>query len=159
MANENKELTIRVDDGYQRVPIKNLFGDEVGVFYFNPTDIGIIQRYNDFVKDFDSVLEPLESLSDATDNDVDELTGEQQKAIEQATERLYEAVNKVFNGDMAGAFFGKVHPFSPVGDGFYCINALEAVRSFITEQLDAHAARINANVSKYTKIVKKPKKK
>ena len=48
MADEikNLPLSITVDDGFQRIPITNKYGDEIGVFYFNPTDIGIIERYN-----------------------------------------------------------------------------------------------------------------
>ena len=38
------EMSITVDDGSVRVPIKNLYGDEIGVFYFRPTDLGIIDR-------------------------------------------------------------------------------------------------------------------
>ena len=159
MANENKIQTfgIVVDDGFQRIPIKNLHGDEVGVFYFNPTDINIIQRYDEFAKNFDSVVEPLEAISDADNGNQDEFTQAQQKALETATERLYEAVNKLFNGDMAAAFFGKVHPFSPVDGEFYCTKALEAVRAFISEQFDAQVAKINKRVNKYTKMVNKKK--
>ena len=157
MANENKQFSIQVDDGFQKIPIKNLYGDEVGVFYFNPTDMGIIQRYNEFANSFDHIVEPLEGLSDATNNDVDENTTAQEKALNEATERLYEAVNKLFNGDMAGAFFGKVHPFSPVDGEFYCTKALESVRKFISDQFNLQAAKINKLVDKYTKIVSKKK--
>ena len=157
MANEIKQFSIQVDDGFQKIPIKNLHGDEVGMFYFNPTDIGIIQRYNEFAQNFDYVTEPLERLSDAANDDPDNVTPAQEKALEEATERLYEAVNKLFNGDMAGAFFGKVHPFSPVDGEFYCTKALEAIRAFISEQFDIQAAKINKRVDKYTKLVKKKK--
>ena len=81
MANEIKQFSIQVDDGFQKIPIKNLHGDEVGVFYFNPTDIGIIQRYNEFAKNFDYVTEPLERLSDAANDDPDNVTPAQEKAL------------------------------------------------------------------------------
>lgn len=154
-SNKVKALSIVVDDGYQRIPIYNLHGDEVGVFYFNPTDMGIISRYNKFADSFDYIVEPLEKVTDGADGDEGEFTKVHEEAINAATERLYEAVNKLFNGDMAGAFFGKVHPFSPVDGEFYCMKALEAVRAFISEQFDAQVAKINKRVDKYTKIVKK----
>lgn len=160
MANEvkTKAFEIVVDDGYQRVPVRNLYGDEVGVFYFNPTDMGIIRRYNEFAKNFDSVIEPLERLSNAPNTDDAEYAKVQEEALEEAKERLYEAVNTLFNGDMAGAFFGKVHPFSFVGDGeFYCTNVLDKVRSFINDQFDVQVSKINNRVDKYTKAVKKKK--
>ena len=157
MANENRQISIQVDDGYQQITIKNLYGDEVGVFKFNPTDIGIVQRYNDFAKNFDRIVEPLERLSEASESKDGEISEEQQKALDEATERLYEAVNKLFNGDMASAFFGKVHPFSPVDGEFYCTKALESVRKFISQQFDAQTAKITKRVEKYTKIVNKRK--
>lgn len=157
MANENKQFSIQVDDGFQKIPIKNLYGDEVGVFYFNPTDMGIIQRYNEFANSFDYIVEPLEGLSGTTNDDAGGNTTVQEKALNEATERLYEAVNKLFNGDMAGAFFGKVHPFSLVDGEFYCTKALESVRKFISDQFNLQAAKINKRVDKYTKIVSKKK--
>ena len=157
MANENKQFSIQVDDGFQKIPIKNLYGDEVGVFYFNPTDMGIIQRYNEFANSFDYIVDPLERLSNATNDDAVENTTARERALNEATERLYEAVNKLFNGDMAGAFFGKVHPFSPVDGEFYCTKALESVRKFIGDQFNLQAAKINKRVDKYTKLVNKRK--
>ena len=157
MANDIKQFSIQVDDGFQKIPIRNLHGDEVGVFYFNPTDMGIIQRYNEFAQNFDYITEPLESLSDAGEDKTGEIADGQEKALNDATERLYEAMNKLFNADVASAFFGKVHPFSPVDGEFYCTKALESIRAFISEQFDIQAAKINKRVDKYTKIVKKKK--
>lgn len=156
MANE-KTLRIVVDDGIQRIPITNLHGDEVGEFKFNPTDMGIIQRYNEFAKNFETVVEPLERLSDAPSDGGEEYNKAQEAALNDATERLYEAMNKLFNGDMASAFFGKIHPFSLVDGEFYCTKALEAVRVFISEQFDEQANRINKRVNKYTNAIKKRK--
>lgn len=156
MADVKKAFEIVVDDGYQRVPIKNLHGDEVGVFYFNPTDMGIIQRYNEFVRGFDTIVEPLERLSNVPEGDDEGNTKVYEQAIQDATERLYEAVNKLFNSDTAGAFFGKVNPFSIVGEGeFYCLNVLDKVRGFINDQFDVQVAKINKRVDKYTKAIRK----
>ena len=41
---ENK-YEIIVNDGIVPVEIKNIHGDKIGVFYFNPSDIGIVERY------------------------------------------------------------------------------------------------------------------
>ena len=157
MANEKvKPIEIIVDDGYQRVPVRNLFGDEVGVFYFNPTDMGIIRRYNGFVQNFDSIADPIERLYNAPEGNGGEDSKKYEEAIEEATQRLYEAVNKLFNSDAAGAFFGKVNPFSIVGDGeFYCTNVLNKVRGLINDQFDVQVAKINKRVNKYTSAVKK----
>ena len=57
-------LKIRVDDGYRKIPIENEFGDEVGIFYFNPSDVGIVKRFNEVSGRFSKVSEPLQNLKD-----------------------------------------------------------------------------------------------
>jgi len=152
MANhiENFSMNITVDDGYKRVPINNTYGDEIGVFYFNPTDIGIVQRYNKLASTFDAITEPLESLNNSEGLEGEELEARQLAGLEEATERLYKAVNELFGADMAGAFFGKVNPFSPVDGAFYCEQALQAVGNFISQQFDAETEKFAKRVEKYT---------
>lgn len=161
MADEikNVALNITVDDGYQRVPITNKYGDEIGVFYFNPTDIGIIERYNKMAESFDAITAPLEAVSDGNDEKDDSWDARYTEALKEATERLYEAVNELFNADMAAAFFGKVNPFSPVDGHFYCEQALQAVGQFIGQQFAVETEKINARIAKYTNRAQRRAKK
>lgn len=143
-------LTISVDDGSVKVPITNTYGDEVGVFYFRPTDIGIIERFRDMEADFDKIVEPLENVSIKQDGTADENNEADVEALKQAEERLFAACDKLFGGNFAEAFFGKMHPFSPVKGSFYCENALNAVGAFLAQQFDAEFKKINTRVSQYT---------
>lgn len=145
----NLPLEITVDDGSVRVPIKNRQGDEIGVFYFRPTDMGIIDRYNQLVGDFEKITAPLENLDINPDGTA---RGDEAAfaALHEAEQRLYEACNKLFGGNMAEAFFGKMHPFSPVGGRFYCENALEAVGGYISRQFAREVKKVNSRVEKYT---------
>ena len=59
---KNTNLAITIDDGSRYVPILNEMGEEIGAFTFHPTDLGIIERYNCLVDDFDHITEPLESI-------------------------------------------------------------------------------------------------
>ena len=54
--------------------------------------------------------------------------------MKEAETRLYAACDKLFGGNMSEAFFGKMHPFSPVNGRFYCENALSAVGQYISKQ-------------------------
>jgi len=132
------------------VPICNKFGDEIGVFYFQPTDIGMVDRYNKAMSEFDKITEPLENVNIKGDGTVDENDEAGFEAMREAQRRLYEACDYLFGGNMSEAFFGKVHPFSPVNGRFYCENALEAVGKFISRQFDRETAKVNNRVSKYT---------
>ncbi|MBR1820453.1 MAG: hypothetical protein IJ769_02390 [Clostridia bacterium] len=136
---------ITVDDGSRRVPIHNIHGEEIGVFYFHPTDIGIIERYNHMVDGFDEITRPLERFSGDADD------AAQAEALREAEKRLREAVNGLFGGDAAGAFFGGMHPFSPVGGAFYCESVLKAVGQYISEQFDAETAKFSSRAAKYLK--------
>lgn len=152
MADEIKKvgLSITVDDGFQRIPINNKYGDEIGVFYFNPTDIGIIERYNTLADTFDAITEPLQAVDDSANDTDEEKEAKQLEALNEATKRLYAAVDKLFGGNAAEAFFGKVHPFSPVDGNFYCETVLQTVGKFISEQFDMETKKMSARVEKYT---------
>jgi len=148
IVNDSGVETLVVDDGAERVPIKNKFGEEIGVFYFQPTDIGIIKRFNEVADRFQDVVAPLENAninSDGTGVESNDVA-----ALEEAEKRLYDMCNYLFGGNLAEAFFGKMNPFSPVGGNFYCENALNAVSQYISNRMDAEAKKINARVERYT---------
>lgn len=145
-----QNLSIVVDDGSVRVPITNKLGAEIGVFFIRPTDIGIIDRYNKVAKDFDKITAPLEHININPDGTVDEKNEAEKTAMEQATKNLYDACDYLFDGNMSEAFFGKMHPFSPIKGRFYCENALDAVAGFISRQFDREVAKVNSRIERYT---------
>lgn len=149
---KNISMEISVDDGTVRVPVKNKQGKEIGVFYFRPTDINIIKRYNEVIDKFDNIVAPLENVdisSDGTAQDVNDLAAIE--ALKDAEKRLFEATDYLFGGNMSEAFFGKMNPFSPVNGHFYCETAINAVGNFINTQFDRETKRISSRVSRYTK--------
>ena len=150
MANDIKvtNTEIIIDDGSRRVPIKNQFGDTIGVFQVRPTDVGIIERYNELVGTFDTITEPLENIgieADGTAKDDEDVA-----ALQEAERRLNTAVDKLFGGNVSEAFFGKMHPFSPIGGRFYCELAIEAVGSYINAVFSAETAAMQRRVAKFT---------
>lgn len=152
MEQETPEIGIVIDDGSKRVPIKNKHGDEVGVFYFRPTDIGIVDRYNKMASKFDEVTAPLEKIGiNADGTAADGNSQEEIDALAEAEKRLYELVDYLFGGNMAEAFFGKMHPFSPINGVFYCETAITAVGDYISQQFETETKKINKRMSKYTK--------
>lgn len=147
---KNNVMKIVVDEGSVKVPICNKYDDEIGVFYFNPTDIGIIDRYNKVAADFENIVAPLENVNINPDGTAEEKDEAEQAALKEAVQRLYDACNYLFGGDFAAAFFGKVHPFSPVNGHFYCENALGAVGKYISAQFDREVKKVNTRVERYT---------
>lgn len=141
---------ITVDDGSIEVPIRNLQNAIIGSFVFRPTDIGIIERYNKVVGDFDKITEPLESVNINPDGTVDEKDAAEMAAMKEAEQRLYDACNYLFGGNFAEAFFGTMHPFSPIKGHFYCENALNVVGKYISAQFDREVKQVNSRVERYT---------
>lgn len=145
-----ESFDIVVDDGAVKQSIKNKFGDEIGVFYFRPTDLGIVDRYNRVAAEFDKITEPLEHVDVKADGTVDETNEAAVKALGEAKSRLFRACDYLFGGNFSEAFFGKMEPFSPIGGNFYCENALSAVGGYLSKKLDVENKRIAARVGKYT---------
>ncbi len=152
---ENTTMKIVINDGSVRVPIENMYGEELGAFTFRPTDIDIVKRYNESADKFASVVEPLDKAGINPDGTADESIEGSLEAIGEAEARLYELCNYIFGGDMAGAFFGKMNPFSPVDGRFYCEVAIEYLGNFITAQFDAETKKVSARVKEYTDGYKK----
>jgi len=152
MADEKimKFSGISVDDGSVEVPIRNLRNEEIGVFVFRPTDIGILDRFDKVIEEFDKITEPLKSVNIAPDGTVDDKNEAEAAAMKEAEKRLYDACNYLFGGNFAEAFFGQMHPFSPVKGRFYCENALSMVGKFISNQFDREVKQINSRVDRYT---------
>lgn len=150
MADKKREIGIVVDDGSRRVPIKNTQGEEIGVFYFRPTDVGIIERYNAMLDKWDDIVEPLRGVDISATGEADSDDPAQIAALKEAEKRLFEAVDYMFGGNMSEAFFGKMHPFSPVGGRFYAEHAIEAAGEYVNAQIDAEAAQMAKRVEKYT---------
>lgn len=153
MANEKiMNFAITVDDGSRRVPILNMDGEEIGAFRFHPTDIGIIDRYNRMAEQFDAITEPLEGLNLADDGSADLTAPEVVGALGEAEKRLYEAVNGLFGSDGAAeAFFGTMHPFSPVNGEFYATQVLQRVGEFIGAQFATETKAMSKKARKYLK--------
>ena len=160
MAENKKQATLEivVDDGSQRVPIRNTSGEEIGVFYFRPTDVAIIQRYNDTIAKFDEILAPLENVSIGADGTADETDDAALAALNEAEKRLFDACDYIFGGNLSEAFFGKMHPFSPIGGVFYCETVLNKVGQFIAAQFEQETGKISKRLDGYIKQYDRRKK-
>ena len=153
-VNPGMGLGIVVDDGYTVVPIFNTHEEKIGEFHFRPTDVGIVNRFGKLSRELPEIIKPLENLGIRPDGTAESGLEEDAAVLEEAKEKLFAACNEFFGGDFAEAFFGKMHPFSPVKGHMYCENAINAVRDYITNVFGQEAAARNEEaeqrVGKYT---------
>lgn len=149
MSEEIKKVEeLVVDDGSITVPIKNPNGEQIGVFKFRPSDIGIINRYNEIVDRLPEIVKPLEGANIEPSGEGSDI--ESMEIINEVEKKLFELIDYLFDGNAAEAFFGKMHAFSPVDGKFYCENVLDAVGAFISKRFEAEAKKVSAHVEKYT---------
>jgi len=155
MAEEirNLNMNIVVDDGSRRVPILNMDGEEIGAFRFHPTDIGIIERYNAMAERFGEITAPLEELPEAAEGEEVDVTGEAYgNALKESERRLCTAVDELLGSEgAAAAFFGSMHPFSPVNGEFYCTQVLNVLGQFIGAQFEKETNQFSEKAKKYAK--------
>jgi hypothetical protein len=127
----------------------NQYGDEVGEFYLNPTDIGIYERYQTMGEEVEQIMSPL-SGTEKIEN-MEQFV----EATKEIKARLFAAVDKLFGYEGAAArLFGNRHPLSPVGGAFYFQLVLELVAKEINAAFDAETEAFSANVKKYVEAVK-----
>ena len=149
MSDEIKKVEeLVVDDGSIAVPIKNTIGELVGEFRFRPTDFNIVKRYNEVADKFGDIIKPLAEANITANGEGADV--ESIKILDEVEANLFDLVDYLFDGNMADAFFGKMHAFSPVDGKFYCENVLNAVGGFISREFDSEVKKMSARVEKYT---------
>jgi hypothetical protein len=138
-AQQNIQGTcISVDDGSKVYDIVNQRKEKLGQFVFSPADVGIVERYEDALKEFDDIQNNLEGTNDAS-------------AVSVASDRMKIAIDKLFNADVSGSFFSITSPFTLLESGeFFVVNVLNAVKAVIEKETGTRLNRAKTRASKYT---------
>lgn len=132
-------LKLTLDTGLIDVTLEDMKGNELGSFSFNPTDIDIVNRYQECIKMLEGVEMPKEpSFED----------------VEAVSSRIKEAFDYLLNADVRDGIFGKLNPLTSVANGdFYFEKVLEQIAAVIEKELDQRVeqkrAKINKIVNKY----------
>ena len=142
------ENVIEIDDGRIDIPIRNQFGETMGVFRFNPTDLNIVNRYNEAAENFEKIVKPL------VDYDIDQ-NGEGSddaaiKALNDAEDKMIDLLDYVLGGNSRDSFFREIHAFTPTNGKFFCETMYEAVGKFISKKFDAETKKVNVRLQQHT---------
>lgn len=148
IGQETEQRVLVIDDGKIEIPIENHLHMQIGVLRFSPTDLNIVNRYNDVSGKLDKVIEPL-SEANITNNG----EGQDEKSIQilnEVGEQVIELLDYIIDGDSREAFFRKMHIFSIVNGHFYCENVFRVLGAFISQEFDAEVKRVNVRVNEHT---------
>lgn len=142
------EFSIVIDDGAVEIPIRNTFGEQIGLFRFHPTDVNIVNRYNEVAEKFEKVLDPLVNANISANGEGED--SESVRILNEASDRMGELMDYVLNANSKEAFFQKTHMFAPIQGSFYCEKVYAAIGSYISRQFDAEVKRVNKRVIQHT---------
>ena len=148
VLNQQEEEFIVVSDGKRSIPIRNQLGEQIGVFRYNPTDINMINRYNEIAGKFEEVTKPLERAGITKDGE-----GEDDVSIEivnEVEENLIELMDYMLDGNSREAFFSVTHALTPVGGEFYFEKVFDAIGSFLEAKFESEFKAMGSRIEKHT---------
>lgn len=133
---QNKRIVI--DDGRKVYDIYNQRNEKIGQFVFSPADMGIVERYDHAVNEFDDIQNTMGNDGGA-------------EVIKLASDRMKKEIDALFDADVSGSFFSHISPFSLLESGeFYVVNVLNAVKGIVEIETGARLNRAKTRASKYT---------
>lgn len=139
--NENETQVFVIDDGVRAYEFKNKLNEVFGRLVFNPSDMGIIERY-------EAVIEKLNNIAiDNTDEN------SMQHTLIEASKTFKEGLNELLNRDVEADLFSVYSPITvmPSGD-FYA----EIIIDYVGKLLEKETGRrINKKLQKIQKYTKK----
>lgn len=136
-----------IDDGTKEITLVNKYGELICKVHIRPSDLSIIDRYKDFEKDFDKIVEPLKSLD--IKNDGTALFEKDWKILKSVETTLVHRINNLFDIDNADEIFAKRNPFSSVGGEFFCAKVLHALENLVVRAINEEAQLSNERTAKY----------
>lgn len=132
---ENRQFII--DDGTKEYEFKNMHGRTFAVMHINALDTGIISRY----KNMEKVFETIEFTDDMTDDEVVELDN-----------KMIKAFSDLLNMDVSKDLFGVYTPFTVFKSGdFYAEVIFEKLGEIISEEFNIRLEEKKAKIKKATK--------
>lgn len=146
LQTENMD-TIVIDDGAVEVAIQNQFGEHIGTFRFYPTDVNIVNRYNEVADKFEQVVAPLIDANISPEGEGEDDSSV--KILNEAGDKMVELMDYVLNGNSREAFFSKTHIFTPMGGMFFCEKVYDAIGKYISKRFDAEVKRVNVRMKQH----------
>lgn len=130
---------ITIDDGSKVFDIYNKRKEKLGQFVFSPADMGIVERYDHAIKEFEDIQNSMGNDSGA-------------EAVKAASDRMKKEIDILFDADVSGSFFSITSPFTILESGeFFVVNVLNAVKGIIEKETGTRLKRAQTRASKYTR--------
>ncbi len=142
---------IEINDGYKRFMINK---DPKRVLSFNPSDVNIIYRLEEGVKNIEKITTQYADIELKADGTPYESLVEVAEAVNKVDKEIRQEVDKMFNTNASDALFGKQSPLSMVDGIQLWETALMAIIPAVKTEVLAQQKIRSEKISKYTKQVK-----
>ena len=130
-----------IDDGTKTYDIKNKYGKILCTFSFNPSDTGIVPRYEEALKNIDAKADAIKKSGKRKE----EMTAEAEQYIKEQYDYL-------FNADVSGSFFSVMGPLSLLPSGvLFSQHVMIVIGKLVEEETGKRIKKLNDRISKYTK--------
>lgn len=147
--------SIRFDDGYKEFMIND---DPSKVIRFNPSDYGIIERFNTARKDILTEIEKLQKdfdikpdgTPDVPEDELEEAAGMMSKV----RKLICDKVDYIFGNPVSEIAFGNQSPLSSIKGIPLFERFIRAAQPYIEKEVKAEQEASMKRVNKYTKQVK-----
>lgn len=139
---------------YEEIRIKDHTGKILSEFSFNPSDTGLVERYNEFSDGFEELRKSINEYETNSNGKSDfEKTNEQLKKINTV---IYEKMDKFLNANAAEDIFKVMGPLSPLPSGdYYFTFILEQILKKIENATGARMQKIDMKIRKHTEKYRK----
>lgn len=133
-------LKLEVDTGASTIEVVDKDSEKLGEFKFNPSDPGIVKRYENVIDFFNGV----EFGQDLTDDQKIEEIGKLISAIQ-------EQFNYLLGYKVDESLFGTCSPLAVIANGdFYFENVLEGIGNLVSKTTNQRVSKKLAKVKKAT---------
>jgi len=147
--------SLRFDEGYKEFCIND---DPNRVIRFNPSDYGIIERFNKARKEILAEMEKIQKdfdlkpdgSPDVPEDELEETAG----IIEKVRKLICDKIDYIFGSPVSEVAFGKQSPLSSVKGVPLFERFIQAAQPIIEEEVRKEQKASQKRVSKYTKQVK-----
>ncbi len=146
-------LNLKIDDGYQEFMIN---GDPEKVIRFNPSDVGILARFQEAQKAIQEVQNEIQADLPKDEEGQREDSQQMARIVERVSNVVREQVDYIFASPVSEVVFGAASPLSSVKGVPYFERLLQAILPYIEKAIKAEQAASKARTAKYTAPFVKP---
>lgn len=148
MNSNQKPVQISIFDGRKQYEVVNKQGEVLGILLINPSDVGIVERYEKVSQMMEDSVEKLREIGVTGNGNAEEMKFAD--ALKEASDEIKKNVDYLFDGNVSDTFFARTNPFSPIGDKFYIENVMEVVAKVIEIEFDTVVKKAKKRAAKYT---------